>query len=106
MLKPIRHGEIMLVPVEEIPAGKSESHQSYIVGHSETGHHHVLEAERPFEVTEVGDELFFRLRDAGTIRHQKENDRHKDLVIPAGRYQRYTDTEYEPSRMTHYRHVD
>lgn len=41
--KCIRHGEILLVPVDKIPEGKSSEYTSYVAGHSETGHHHVLE---------------------------------------------------------------
>lgn len=95
MNKPIRHGEIMLVPVSEIPVGKTTHHSEYIVGHSETGHHHVLEGK--FEVTEVDSkELYFRLFEPAKLVHQKATDRHKDLVVPAGFYKRFHDTEYDP----------
>ena len=92
----VRHGEIMIVPVEEIPNGKTSKHTSFIVGHSETGHHHVLEGTE-FEVTEdKKKELYFRLFEPTKIVHKKVTDRHKDLVIPAGLYKRYHDTEYDP----------
>lgn len=92
----IRHGEIMLVPVQEVPSGKTASYNVFIVGHSETGHHHVLEATRSFEITEVNDELYFRLFEPGKLVHKKATDRHKDLAIPAGIYKRFHDTEYNP----------
>ena len=96
MNKPIRHGEIMLVPVDHIPKGKTTKHTSYIVGHSETGHHHVLE-QTDFEVTETdNNELFFRLFAPGKLVHKKATDRHKDLVIPIAMYKRFHDTEYDP----------
>lgn len=95
MKKPIRHGEIMLVPVDEVPEGKTTAPKSFIVGHSETGHHHVLEGR--FEVTETQkQELYFRLFEPAKLVHKKATDRHKDLVIPAGMYQRFHDTEYDP----------
>ena len=44
----IRHGEVMLVPVDTTPAGAAEKVTSCIVGHSESGHHHVLDSEHDF----------------------------------------------------------
>ncbi len=95
MNKPIRHGEIMLVPVDKVPRGAMTKHESFIVGHSETGHHHVLEGN--FEVMETTKkELFFRLFKPAKLVHKKATDRHKDLVVPAGTYKRFHDTEYDP----------
>lgn len=94
-LTPIRHGEIMLVPVETIPEGKTSKHDLFIVGHSETGHHHVLESTKQFEITEANKELYFRLFDPVKLVHKKATDRHKDLTIPAGIYKRFHDTEYD-----------
>lgn len=95
-LTPIRHGEIMLVPVETIPEGKTSKHDLFIVGHSETGHHHVLESTKQFEITEANKELYFRLFDPAKLVHKKATDRHKDLTIPAGIYKRFHDSEYDP----------
>ena len=99
MKKPIRHGEIMLVP-DKIPEQCGEASQtlSYVVGHSETGHHHVLESPVNFEV--ISDiekqELYFRLFEPAKLVHKKQTDRHKTLTIPAGTYKRFHDTEYDP----------
>lgn len=95
--KPIRHGEIMLVPVDSIPTGKTAKYDAYIVGHSETGHHHVLESKTQFEITEdEKKELYFRLFEPAKLVHKKTTDKHKDLTIPAGTYKRFHDTEYDP----------
>lgn len=94
--KAIRHGEIILLPVKSIPAGIVTSHDSFIVGHSETGHNHVLEGTR-FEVTEdEKKELYFRLFEPTNLVHKKTTDKHKTLKVPAGLYKRYHDTEYDP----------
>lgn len=42
---PIMHGENFLVPVDSLPAGEVTKTKLYIAGHSETGHHHVLESQ-------------------------------------------------------------
>ncbi len=95
-LKPIRHGEILLLPINEIPDGETDKHTSFIVGHSETGHHHVLEGTQ-FEVTEdEKNELYFRLFELTKLVHKKATERHRTLTIPAGTYKRYHDTEYDP----------
>lgn len=107
--KPIRHGEIMLVPNgckawenipnREIPAGSNRSRDRFIVGHSETGHHHVLEAapKQAFNVTETDKkQLFFRLFQPTSIVHKKATDKHNTLTVEPGVYKRYHDTEYDP----------
>ena len=96
MNKPIRHGEVMLVPVSKIPLGETSTHDMYVVGDSDAGHHHVLETSKPFEITEADKELYFRLFEPAKLVHRKSTDRHADLVVPAGLYKRYHDTEYDP----------
>lgn len=93
-----RHGEIMLMPVTEVPAGYDHyATQDYIVGHSESGHHHVLESPVDFEVISDKDrtDLYFRLFKPAQLVHQKQTDRHRTLTIPAGLYKRFHDTEYD-----------
>lgn len=95
----IRHGEILLQPVNEIPKGKIVKAKNYIVGHSETGHHHVLESDVDFTVLEaenMNDQLFFQLIKPAKMVHKKSTDKHKTLTIPAGIYKRFHDTEYDP----------
>lgn len=95
-ISPIRHGEIMLVPVTAVPEGNTSKHNIFIVGHSETGHHHVLESKAKFEITEANQELYFRLFEPSKLVHKKTTDKHRTLTIPAGIYKRYHDTEYNP----------
>lgn len=96
-LAAIRHGEILLKPVAGIPKGTVTKQTTFIVGHSETGHHHVLESAVDFELTETDKkELYFRLFEPAKIVHKKTTDKHRTLTIPAGLYKRYHDTEYDP----------
>lgn len=95
----IRHGEVFLQPVDKAPKGKVEKHTKYIVGHSETGHHHVLESKTKFTVTtDVVEQAFMyiTLEEPGTLVHQKTVNRHNDLVVPAGTYRVINKTEYSP----------
>lgn len=95
MNKGIRHGEIFLLPVEAVKGVKSE-HKTFIVGHSETGHHHVLEAVKPFNVFVDNDDVFIELFDEADLVHKKSFDKHKTLVIKPGKYLVRRKHEYDP----------
>lgn len=98
-LKSIRHGEVLLYPVHKAPKGKTTKHDLLIVGHSETGHHHVLQSNK-FEVTIDKENLYLRLFEPGKLVHQKDVNRHHDLEVPAlpkgWRYRVIRKTEYDP----------
>lgn len=91
-----QQGEVMLVPVSKVPKGKSTKSKSYIVAHSETGHHHVLESATEFEITEQDVETYLTVLAEGKLVHKKAQDRHKDLVIKPGKYMVHHKTEYNP----------
>ena len=92
----IRHGENLLIPIEEMPEGKK--FKTYIVGHSETGHHHVLEGETAFEVFTDKDkqELYLRLFEPAKLVHKKAQDAHRTLNVPAGTFKVIRKQEYDP----------
>lgn len=94
MNKCIRHGEVMLVPISTNFRGKKVS--SYIVGHSETGHHHVLESQTPFKISETDKRFVVELFQPTQLVHKKQVDAHKTLTVPAGRYKIVHKTEYNP----------
>lgn len=95
---PIRHGEILLIP-SAAPAPGSVTAVDHstapVVGHSETGHHHVLECPAAVEVIHA-DATYVRLAEPGALVQLKETDRHRDLPVPAGLYKVLTKTEYDP----------
>lgn len=96
MNKPIRHGEILLYPVKSMPRGKKSKHDLFIVGHSETGHHHVLQSVQ-FEVNQKDkQDLFLRLFEPGKLVHQKEVDKHETLTVAPGTYRVIYKNEYNP----------
>src|SRR3990167_2850429 len=66
----IRHGELFIQPVDKLPEGKKEAHNSFVVGHSETGHHHILESDQKFDIVK-GAEIYFELLAKGKVVHQK-----------------------------------
>jgi hypothetical protein len=93
---PIRHGEILLVPVTSVPYGQTEHVTSCIVGHSESGHHHVLESDDVFQqiVTANGD-LFVDLDRPTPLRHRKDHQQHRELQVPAGAWRVIKKTEFD-----------
>lgn len=94
MNKCIRHGEVMLVPIDRGFRGKQVT--SYIVGHSETGHHHVLESKKPFKISETDKRFVIELFEPAKLVHKKTVDAHKTLTVPKGKYQVVHKTEYNP----------
>lgn len=97
----VMHGENWFMPVESIK-GTSKSMKQYIAGHSETGHHHVLESEVDFEVFEPTDgDRAVLLKDVTKLFHQKSFDVHETQFLAPGAYKIYHKTEYNP--MTQHR---
>lgn len=94
---PIRHGEILLVPVTEIPTGKVTKVRECIVGHSETGHHHVLESDEVFDqIIAANGQMFVDLDAPTPLRHRKEFQQHRELMVPAGSWKVVRKQEFAP----------
>ena len=98
-------GEIRMFRVDEIPDGvKTLKHENghLIIGHSETGHHHVLVADRVqvFE-SETAPEgmrvLYAILESHGELQHLRAHDTHKSHAFqPGDKIMFRTDREYDP----------
>lgn len=85
-------GEIRMFRIDEIPADakpmKSENGQ-FIIGHSETGHHHVLVAERAavYEAPTAPEGmrvLYALLETAGSLEHLRGHDTHAPHAFAPG----------------------
>jgi hypothetical protein len=95
----IRHGENFIRKIDKLPKGKKLSVNSFIIGHSETGHHHVLESKDQFTVIEpknLDDNIFFELLGSGKVVHKKTVNRHNDLGLAPGVYEVTHKKEYSP----------
>lgn len=97
----VLHGENRIIPVDEIKGfaadAKPVETNTYIAGHSETGHHHVLESKKPIKVFEpvVGNRAFL-LEELGKLFHQKTHDIHETQYLAPGAYKIVHKTEYDP----------
>lgn len=91
----VTHGELFFLPVDEMPGGKTQSYKMFVVGHSETGHHHVLESKQEFELLDGVDRAIL-LQDVGKLFHQKTYDVHETQILAPGAYKVYYKKEYNP----------
>lgn len=84
----VRHGEVILKP-DTLPkeAKLVETTNKYIVAHSETGHHHVLEATdlSKFKVYTWNGDTYLGLPEFATLLHKKTGSEvHKPhKIVPA-----------------------
>lgn len=95
LMKPIRHGDVILRPVTAAQ-GKKEEVDEYTLAYGEvTGHHHTL-----YPLTEGallmlykdGDKRFLDLAEPWALRHQE----HREIVVPPGLYEIGIEREYDP----------
>lgn len=98
----VQHGEVLLVPVESVPEGFIQAFEGkeYIVGHSETGHHHTAVAELPMTVYKpIGadsDDIYLRVqKGGGKVLHQKAFDVHETKTLNQGVYLVRPKTEFD-----------
>lgn len=87
----VRHGEVILKPVNELPkeAKLIETANSYIVAHSETGHHHILATKEKtdlskFKVFSHNGDTYIEVKEVSELLHEKTGkDVHKThKIIP------------------------
>ena len=93
-MKTYMHGENFLSPAD-MPKGKVTKLKKYVVGHSETGHHHVLECDVDMDIVEAA-ETIIRVNRQAKLKHLKTFDIHETLTIEPGVYRITHKTEYNP----------
>lgn len=76
----IRHGEVILTPTTlPTEAVLQKATKKEIVAHSETGHHHVLEAKQDFEIYTLMGDTYIKIPSVAELWHQKTG---KDVHTP------------------------
>lgn len=103
-------GEITIRRLGDVPKDKclpagfapvQPEHGKYIIGHSETGHHHVIDApgasvgvmEKPPEGMRI---LRMILENPTSLDHLRDYDTHESLACPPGEYEVRIAREYDP----------
>ena len=92
----VTHGELVLIPIDTIPKGEVKSSNKEILAHSETGHHHILEAEQEFELITSGEDRAVLIKEVAKLWHNKTFDIHETRIIAPGAYIVKEKTEYNP----------
>lgn len=102
--KTAAQGEITIRRVDKIPAGvKALTPElgKYIIGHSETGHHHVmtLDHKKAFESEKAPEGmrvLYVALETAGQLVHERGHDTHETISFEPGIYEFRLGREFDP----------
>ena len=99
-------GDLFIRRIDKLPAGlkpMTTEAGKYIVAHSETGHHHVIEARPHVTVFATDDPLVSYLQvveatDAmeTVIEHLRNFDTHESIKVGAGNYEIRRQREYTP----------
>jgi hypothetical protein len=101
-------GEITIIRIGDVPKNKKLSGVAmkpergrFIIGHSETGHHHVIDAkganvavlDRAQEGMRV---LHAILENPTSLDHERGFDTHESIELPPGEYEFRIGREYDP----------
>lgn len=96
-------GDIYIRRVESVPSNaveaKPENDGRHIVTHSETGHHHVMEATRVkmFTIPDSIMDIFLQVEEDGvTLEHLRPHDTHETISFNKGIYHVRRQREYVP----------
>lgn len=87
-MKPQRHGEAVLQPAT-LPkeAQLQEETKKLVVAHSETGHHHILEATKNIKVYAHNGERYIEVPELSRLWHAKTGtDVHREQQVGKGVY--------------------
>lgn len=100
-----RQGEVLILKITETalpdwPALTAENGQM-IVGHSETGHHHVIERPDAVQIVAKPDSgamtvLRMIVAEPTRVIHLRGHDTHKPIDLPPGSYEIRGQREYDP----------
>ena len=92
-MKQYRHGDLLIVAVDEIPI-EADAKAGLVLAYGEvTGHKHQLDIGELFE-TKNG-ELYLKLNKFGHLTHEE----HEKIDLPKGNYRVIRQREYFPERI-------
>lgn len=97
-------GEISIRRIEKMPENikpLAPELGKFIIGHSETGHHHIMTLDRKqaFESTSAPAGmriLYANLETAGELIHERGHDTHETISFEPGIYEFRLGREYDP----------
>ncbi len=103
-VKTAAQGEISIRKIDTLPTGikpLAPELGKYIIGHSETGHHHVmtLDNKQAFEANKAPEGmrvLYAVLEAPGELTHERGHDTHEAISFGPGIYEFRLGREYDP----------
>ena len=97
-------GDLLIIKVNAIPDGylkASPVDNKYIVAHSETGHHHVIESDEVEYYTNKNDQmkayLVVKKIIGAALEHLRSFDTHETIKLDKGIYELRRQREYTPA---------
>lgn len=97
----VAQGDLTLVRIDAFPQNLKKVPAKagvHVLQHSETGHHHVVDASKA-DLYTAGDAFVAFLevtQEAAHVRHLRGHDTHKTIVLPPGKFRVCRQTEYTP----------
>lgn len=94
-------GDVLIRRVNNVPSGTkpvAAEHGVIIVTHSETGHHHVMDADR-VELFQSPDNpllAWIKVKRPATLTHKRPHDTHEAIKFEPGIYEVRRQREYTP----------
>lgn len=99
----VAQGDVILIPVDKTPSGEFITQNTengvYIVTHSETGHHHVIEASSSVELfKDTMDEFrsYLVINEVVDLEHLRNHDTHETISLEPGIWEVRRQREYSP----------
>jgi len=94
-------GDILIQRIKALPKGfvpVAPENGKVIVTHSETGHHHVMLAERTkaFKLPDSIMDIFLVVEEDDTLEHLRQHDTHESIKFEPGVYHVRRQREYTP----------
>ena len=97
-------GDVMFIKIDAIPDGvveaTPETDGNHIITHSETGHHHVMRADRVRRFLPDGDRggmvSYIAVKEPTQITHLRPHDTHAPIMFSPGNYEIRRQREYTP----------
>jgi hypothetical protein len=92
-------GDLLIQRIDKLPEGVTEMEASggnFIVGHSETGHHHVVNKHQVMAYQDPNNllVLFVVVDEDALLEHMRSFDKHETLELKKGIYQINQQREY------------
>ena len=86
-----RQGEVYARRIDALPMGLVQvkpDGEVYIIGHSETGHHHVMDRQHVemYRLPDSITECFLVVKEPTPLRHLRQHDTHAPILYAPGTY--------------------